>query len=401
MKVLFLTGMYPTLRNPAGGVFITKRLQEMKKRQIDFKAFAVNCSSSIPRRLLSNILHRQSIMRIASIMPEQNETKETKFDDIAYTLLQVKQGILDLEKDKLISDRLIEATRFHQFDIIHAHRAYPEGYWASCISDRTGLPYVITAHGSDIHATLINYAKTRGKILYALERAQKVIFVSSALLRDAIGQGYSGNNAVVIPNGYDPDIFSSSKGNSTKREETIGFIGNLVEVKRADKLPELFHAISKIRPDVRFVVIGDGPLREKIEKGCTPFRVRFTGVVHQSLLPKLMNEFNVLILPSREEGWGCVIKEAQALGIPVAGSNAGGIPEAIGAGGIVIEDGPDFISEFANAVIKLLAFPPDRETIIGEAEAFSWDNIVAKEIAVYENILDATNKSKSDARKLK
>jgi len=76
-----------------------------------------------------------------------------------------------------------------------------------------------------------------------------------------------------------------------------------------------------------------------------------------------MNAMDVMILPSRNEGFGAVIIEAQACGVPVVGSSNGGIPEAIGDGGIVVEEGENFEKRFAEAVINFLENPIDSNYI--------------------------------------
>jgi len=65
--------------------------------------------------------------------------------------------------------------------------------------------------------------------------------------------------------------------------------------------------------------------------------VHFTGMLPQAEVAKWMNAMDVMILPSRNEGFGMVIVEAQGCGTSVVGSSNGGIPEAIGNGGIVVE----------------------------------------------------------------
>jgi len=100
-----------------------------------------------------------------------------------------------------------------------------------------------------------------------------------------------------------------------------------------------------------------------------------------------MNAMDVMILPSRNEGFGAVIIEAQACGVPVVGSSNGGIPEAIGDGGIVIEEGEDFEKRFAEAVVEMLKNPIEREYLRERALGFSWENIVKREVAVYEEVL--------------
>ena len=65
-----------------------------------------------------------------------------------------------------------------------------------------------------------------------------------------------------------------------------------------------------------------------------------------------MNTMDVMILPSKREGFGCVVTEANACGAAVVGSNAGGIPEAIGIEENVVNDGEGFEERSAKRVVR-------------------------------------------------
>ena len=279
------------------------------------------------------------------------------------------------------------------FHIIHAHGMYdaPAGLVAKLLSQKLSVPYVVTCHGSDI-----NLAMPLAKELYVdvLENAAKVIFVSNALLNKAKSFGYAGENSVVIPNGIEPDTFKPLDKEKIKEElglskKVVGFVGGLKEVKRADKLPDIFSHISSIY-DAEFLVVGDGELKEGIENECKKRRlkVKFVGSVPHEDVPYYMNAMDVMILPSRNEGFGAVVIEAQGCGVAVVGSSNGGIPEAIGDGGVVVEDGDEFEKRFAESVVNLLENPIDEGYLRKRALGFSWENIVEKEIEVYNETLN-------------
>jgi len=281
------------------------------------------------------------------------------------------------------------------FDLIHAHGMYtpPAGLIAQILSEKYSKPYVLTVHGDDV-----NFLMEKRKKVYlgVFESAQAVIFVSNALLEKARSFGYSGKNAVVIPNGYDPQIFRSLDKDQVRRQlgiytegyKYVGFVGDLIEIKRADKLIEIFELIRKRVSKVKFIVVGDGHLRGKMEKQAKRkgLDILFTGMLEQSEVASYMNAMDVMILPSRNEGFGAVVIEAQACGTCVIGSSNGGIPEAIGFPEYVVEESEGFEERFARKVVEVLNEGYDRDKFIKRTKSYTWESIVSMEKATYESV---------------
>ena len=393
MRVLFITNLFPISQNPTSGVFITNRLKALKKLEVDFDVYGLNFKDSPTMKLVKKVLGKKGI-NVNEAFYETNGIK--------YKYAFVNRNIYDAFSDKILKRNKAFlysknaanqiCNKNQEFDIIHAHGMYnlPAGLVAKLVSKKLEIPYVVTCHGSDI-----NLAMPDNKELYnnVLEQASKVIFVSNALLNKAKSLGYSGNNSIVIPNGIEPDLFKPLNKEKIKRElglnkKVIGFVGNLVPIKRADKFLEIFENIA-LKQEVEFLVVGDGELREYVEKECQKrnLNVKFVGRVSQDKVSYYMNAMDVMILPSRNEGFGAVVIEAQACGVPVVGSSNGGIPEAIGDGGITVEEGEDFEKRFAEAVVELLKNPIERDYLRERALGFSWENIVKQEVAVYEEVL--------------
>jgi len=294
---------------------------------------------------------------------------------------------------------LIDNFSLHDLDFIHAHGMYEvaAGNVARLISERTGVPYVITLHGSDVNIVM---RKRSATYVRTLENASKCIFVSNALLEKAENFGYSGRNGIVIPNGYDPNIFYPLDKDTVRKNlgvyrpnlKYVGFVGNLNKVKRADKLPSIFWEIQKRVQDVTFIVVGDGPLRKKVELDTAGLNVVFTGRIPQEEVAKWMNVMDIMVLPSRNEGFPTVAVEAAACGTPVIGSSNGGIPEAVGFEELVVTEGSDFEKRFAKKVIDILSMNKSdlellRTKVRARAQNFTWERIVLEEMKVYKEIL--------------
>ena len=125
----------------------------------------------------------------------------------------------------------------------------------------------------------------------------------------------------------------------------VGYVGRLVPEKGLDWLLE---AVELLSPDVHCLVLGDGPMGAALEKRSSApglrDRVHFLGAKTASEVPKWMNCFDVLAVPSLtrvgwKEQYGRVIAEAMACGVPVVGSDSGAIPEVLDSCGLVVPEG--------------------------------------------------------------
>jgi glycosyltransferase involved in cell wall biosynthesis len=291
-------------------------------------------------------------------------------------------------------DKIMATIDKEQLNLIHAHFVY-NGYLAYLLKKKYAFPYVVTAHGSDIHNDPFKSRRIKNNTIRILETADRAIFVSHFLLAKAKQLGYSGQNATVIPNGINEKQFRIMDDNPIRlhkgNEKIVGFSGSLFKVKRADKLADIFYEISLMYHNVSFLVLGDGPLRGTLQS-----QLKKKGLEKQTLLlgwidfrkvQYYLNNMDVLILPSYNEGWPCVILEAQACGVTTVGSSNGGIPEAIGRGGITVPEGKDFEKRFAHEVVHALNNPLPAKTLAQRAQTYSWSRIITKEIEVYQQVI--------------
>lgn len=303
-----------------------------------------------------------------------------------------------LENDK---DRFVEffdacKSDIEECDMVSCHWGYPHGRIAYWINKDFKKPYIVTYHGSDVHTMPFENEYIKTKVLQIMENAKQNIFVSKKLMDTARELGYTGDNCTASRNGVNTKnfyIISDTEKNSIKEKynisgKNVGFVGAINKIKRADKFAEIFDKIKQLdsNNEYTFTVVGDGHLRAQVEKECNEkgLKVVFTGNQDVDMVRNLMNTMDVMIIPSRREGFGCVITEANACGVSVVGSDAGGIPEAIGIDENIVADGEYFETRIAKRVVEVANSENDRESISKNTlENFSWDKIAEDEASFY------------------
>jgi len=196
--------------------------------------------------------------------------------------------------------------------------------------------------------------------------------------------------ARVLYNGIDDPCGSTA---AVVREEpgttVLGAVGRCSPEKGFDVL---IRALAEL-PDCRLVVLGDGPARPELARLARELgvagRVRFAGWVDPPWALKW--GFDVLVAPSRVEGFGLVAVEAILAGIPVIASRVGGFAEMIddGATGLLVEPGD--AASLAAAIRQLADDPLERSTIAERARAsvagrFTTDAMARAYVAVFDEV---------------
>ena len=228
---------------------------------------------------------------------------------------------------------LTELVGGSRFDLVHAHM-HASAASAAVACARHDVPLVITEHSEAIWRDDRAWRTSRS----AYRRAAHVIAVSASIgcrLRDV--DRVPAKRVTAIRNAIPPADGVSSEPDPLERrfapgDLVIGTVARLVPEKGVVCFLVAAAAVLRELPRTRFVVIGDGPLREQLatsaEKLGIGGRVRFLGARVDGA--QLIAELDVLAVPSLgNEGTPLVTLEALSAGVPVVASSVGGIPEQV------------------------------------------------------------------------
>lgn len=117
------------------------------------------------------------------------------------------------------------------------------------------------------------------------------------------------------------------------RTNLVGYIGRFSEEKGTLNFVQAIPYVLNRNKDVDFLIVGDGPLRGKVERYLNEYnlneRVKLIGWISHDNLPQYYNKLKLLVIPSYTEGLPNVMIEAMACGTPVLATSVGGVPDVI------------------------------------------------------------------------
>jgi len=236
---------------------------------------------------------------------------------------------------------LVRVGRRFRIDLIHAHihrMAWP----AAILGGVLRRPFVVTENSSEWPRGLIRPGDLR-RARISFRRAALVCPVSRRLQDAMEGYGVRGRFRVV-PNTVDTDVFHppASPPAANHSVRLVNVAGH-VEVKALDVLLRAFALAVSRRPDLHLELIGEGPQTDELRALAGELelgdRVRFAGAATPAEIAERLGASHAFVLSSLSENMPLAVLEALCCGVPVAATDVGGIPEAVGDDGVLSPTG--------------------------------------------------------------
>ena len=299
------------------------------------------------------------------------------------------------------ADAARELVRLRGVGLVHAHQGEDLAVLplAELVARRAGVPLVVTLHCS-LSRTV---EARRGRPLSVLgpplersvvRRADAVLVLTATAAQAAVEDGVDPARVHVVPSGYDPRLFAGPHPDPTPGvpHPRVLFAGRLADQKRP---LDAVAAHALMAPDVHLVVVGDGPLRDRVRAAVAASpardRVHLLGLAPHEQVPAHLRHADVFVLPSQYEELGSVLVEAMASGLPVVANRVGGIPALVrdGVTGRLVERGD--VPALAAALTDALT---DRRTTRRTSEAarahvdtaYSWPVLAERVHDVYVDV---------------
>jgi glycosyltransferase involved in cell wall biosynthesis len=275
----------------------------------------------------------------------------------------------------------------YRYDIAHAHFIMPDGLLAWQVKRYAGLPYVITAHGTDVpgynpHRLRAAHQLLRPVWKAVVEGASRIICPSEILERLVLAQRPTSEKTVVIPNGL-------QVGEYTPRADSnrILVVTRMLERKGVQYVLDAI-AESPVEPEVH--IVGDGPylpeLRQKAEALGSP--AKFWGWLdnRSPQLREIYESAGIFVFPSEAENFPMVLLEAMASGLAIITTEGTGCAEVVGKAGLLV---PVRDSRAISRALERLVNDPELRRSLGAAarrrieENFTWSSVANRYVDEY------------------
>jgi glycosyltransferase involved in cell wall biosynthesis len=294
-----------------------------------------------------------------------------------------------------------------RFDILHAHMLWDYPVFATWLaSRRTGVPFVVTPHGSVSESWRYSAAHKmvyRRIFVERLLRDAACVHVLTEKERAALLLFCASIRTCVVPNGLEPSAFwdfQRETASIEKPSSQILYLGRIAQHKGLEMLIRAWCAIDLERRRGWSLVLAGPDYRGEAEairalaaQDRAKNSVRFVGFVEGEAKRKLLQGSACLALPSKSEALSMVMLEAAAARVPVIYSVGCGFPELASAGGgweVSMAE-----QDWTSALEKIIGLPPLDRDRTGEAalrfahERFEIDLVAQQLLTMYADCVKA------------
>jgi glycosyltransferase involved in cell wall biosynthesis len=273
------------------------------------------------------------------------------------------------------------------FDLVHAHYAVPAGDAVRRAAPQ--VPLVVSVHGGDVLATAQRSGYAARTVARTFAHARLVLANSAGTEARCRALGAPATTVVHLGT----DVPAALPARADPRPALVT-VGHLVGRKRHADVIRALAQLAPRHPDLRYVIVGDGPERERLRALAAQVgvadRVELTGQLPPPQARERAWQADLFVLPSVEEAFGVAYVEAMAGGVPAIGCAGEDGPEEIAAAGEGLVRVPaGDVPAIASQLDHLLSDAQARAALGAQARAtveraFTWERCGVATVAAYE-----------------
>jgi glycosyltransferase involved in cell wall biosynthesis len=306
--------------------------------------------------------------------------------------------------------RIVALLREFKPDVVHTHSA-KGGILGRAAASRLRVSAIVhTVHGAPLYPqqSIVLRAFSLRCERWAANRCDMLVSVADAMTELCVAYGIAPRDKfVTIHSGLEVEpLLAAAAERERVRAElgyrpedvVVGKIARLFELKGHEYLLQAAPTIISAQPNVKFLLIGDGILRAKLEARVAALgladRFRFLGLVAPERIPELIAAMDMVMHVSLREGLARALVQALIVGRPVISYDIDGAREVVidGETGFLLP--PQSVEPLATAIVRLAADAALRDRLGAEGrrrftDRFRWERMVDDLHALYARILES------------
>lgn len=306
-----------------------------------------------------------------------------------------------------VSCALLLFWKRKEYDIVHFHGASLPLFFnlplLKILRKRVIAKVAAAKVGTEAGSLRGRYFGLGNMIIRLLHMVDAFIATTTEINEGLQKDGFSLKKINKIPNFIDFTIFSPGSSHvkskikmklGYKNNKVVTFSGRFIPRKGVNFLLEAWGEVVTNFPDLRLLLLGDGPLLEEMREQVTGMgidsSVDFKGSVHHII--DFLHATDIFVLPSLQEGMPNSLLEAMACGLPVVATRIGGVVDIVrdGENGILVEPGDS--KGLVRGILKILQDEDFARSIASNAfqtirECYSLDKIVPRYVELYKSLV--------------
>lgn len=321
----------------------------------------------------------------------------------------VLNSVYPIPKPCPTSFKILRRLLSKNYDVINTQtRFFITSFLGLIFAKLKRTPLVHTEHGAR-HSIVPN--KLIDLISRAYDHSIGALIVNSARRNIGVSEAaceflkHLGATTIqLVHDGIDTTIFKKKEDTNYRQKlgiskdvVVITFVGRLIYAKGVQDLISAFSKIKDTAPEVKLLIVGDGPYRANLENlayqtDCAG-SILFLGQRNQDEVIDVLSATDIFINPSYSEGLGISVMEAASIGLPIIATDVGGTREIITTDktGILVKAGD--VGQLAEELCRLCANAELREKLGKNARIlaerkFNWDKITGEYIKLYTSLVD-------------